>query len=62
MTFAGGTLLKAFLTPHRGLRAGTDLQKATEAWAEQQLTPPHSLVPHESKLPSRPCLHKPGSW
>lgn len=62
ITYAGGTLFTAFLTPHRGLRAGTDLQKAREAWAEQQFTPPHSLVPHESKLPNRPCLHKPGSW
>lgn len=40
MVYAGGTLLAAVLTPHSGLRAGADLQKAAEAWAEQHLTLP----------------------
>lgn len=61
MVNAGGTLLAAVLTPHRGLRAGADLQKAAEAWAEQHLTPHHCWC-LKPQLPTRPCLHKAGSW
>lgn len=45
MIYAGGILLAAVLTPHSGLRAGADLQKAAEVWAEQHFSPPHLLVP-----------------
>lgn len=51
MVYAGGTLLAAVLTPHSGLRAGADLQKAAEAWAEQHLTPPIAGVSSPSYLP-----------
>lgn len=40
MIYPAGTLLAAVLTPHSSLRAGAELQKAAEAWAEQHITPP----------------------